>query len=176
MQRQAALDRLSHLTFALTMACGVGAQAVEAATAETVWRCRTPSGATVAYQSTPCQDGGKAMPASKPPAPADREASARVAKREARLARSLGKQRIQREKNLPPAHASLSGPVRQVSVGQREDAQLKARGDTRRRSADKTAESARQRRRDVFRAEVPGTARTRSRATQAADAAAASLP
>lgn len=132
-----------------------------------VWRCATGTGAAVAYQATPCKDGGQALPTDKPPTAEDRDASARVAEREAILARAMGRQRAKREKNLPPAHASLSGPVRQVSVGQREEDRIKA--------ADRRSSRARKRRHDVFRAEVPTLARNRSGQHQA-DAVSASPP
>jgi hypothetical protein len=132
-----------------------------------VWRCETGAGAAVAYQATPCQDGGQALPMNTPPTAEDRDASARVAEREASLARAMGQQRAKREKNLPPAHASLTGPVRQVSVGQREEDRIKA--------ADRRSSRARQRRHDVFRAEAPGRPRNRSSQHQA-DAASAAPP
>lgn len=148
--------------FAWLMAFCVCAQA-----STPVWRCATGTGAAVAYQATPCKDGGQALPTDKPPTAEDRDASARVAEREAILARAMGRQRAKREKNLPPAHASLSGPVRQVSVGQREEDRIKA--------ADRRSSRARQRRHDVFRAEVPTLARNRSGQHQA-DAVSASPP
>lgn len=148
--------------FAWLMAFCVCAQA-----STPVWRCATGTGAAVAYQATPCKDGGQALPTDKPPTAEDRDASARVAEREAILARAMGRQRAKREKNLPPAHASLSGPVRQVSVGQREEDRIKA--------ADRRSSRARKRRHDVFRAEVPTLARNRSGQHQA-DAVSASPP
>lgn len=148
--------------FAWLMAFCVCAQA-----STPVWRCEKGAGAAVAYQATPCKDGGQALPTDKPPTDEDRDASARVAEREASLARTMGRQRAKREKNLPPAHASLSGPVRQVSVGQREGDRIKA--------ADRRSSRARQRRHDVFRAEVPTRARNRSGQHQA-DAVSASPP
>lgn len=172
MPRKAALI---HATLALLMACAVCARAGAAAAAEAVWRCPTVDGAAVAYQSTPCSHGGHALSTSPPPSAEDREASARTAKREAGLARALARQRTQREANLPPAHASLSGPVRQVSVGQRQEAKSKTRGRSRNRTAEERAERAGQRRHDVFRAEVPGHPRKGSGTLQA-DAVSASPP
>lgn len=156
--------------FAWLMAFYVCAQA-----STPVWRCETGAGAAVAYQATPCKDGGQALPTGKPPTAEDRDASARVAEREASLARSMGRQRAKREKNLPPAHASLTGPVRQVSVGQREEDRIKARKRTADRAADQRSSRARQRRHDVFRAEAPGRARNRSSQHQA-DAVSAAPP
>lgn len=179
MPRIATLDRLFDLsrpTFALLVACGLCGQVSQAAAADTVWRCEAANGAAMAYQATPCRDGGRALPKGQAPSIEDRETSARVAKREAGLARSMGKQRIQREKDLPAAaHASLSGPVRQVSVGQREEDRIKARKRSQHQDSIQVTSRARQRRHDVFRAEVPGRPRQRSGKAQA-EVASASPP
>lgn len=152
MPRTAALASAHFATFALLVAWGVCGRV---AAAETVWRCAATEGARINYQSMPCRDAGQALRLDKPPTAEDREASSRVAEREARLARAMGRQRVKREKDLPPAHTSLSGPVRQVSVGPQEDARIKAR-DKSGKSANPSSRHARQRRHDVFRAEVPG--------------------
>lgn len=163
--------RPSHAMLMLLMvSVFCGDRTSEAATADSVWRCSTAAGTAVTYQSTPCQHGGQALPASKPPTPEDRQASVRVAQREADLARTMGRQRARHEKTRTSAHASLSGPVRQVSVGQPPKAELKARE----RAAARANKQARQRRQDVFRAEVPGP-RKGSRLPQA-EAASASPP
>lgn len=179
MPRIAALARLfglSRPTFALLVACGLCGQVSQAAAADTVWRCEAANGAAMAYQATPCRDGGRALPKGPAPSIEDRETSARVAKREAGLARSMGRQRIQREKDLPAAaHASLSGPVRQVSVGQREEDRIKARKRSQHQDSIQGTSRARQRRHDVFRAEVPGRPRQRSGKAQA-EVASASPP
>jgi len=175
MLRTAALTRLSRLTLALLMACGMCGQAGMAAAAEPVWRCSKAEGSAVVYQSTPCRDAGQPLPTGKHPTPKDREASARVAEREAKLARAMGRQRIKRENDLPAAHASLNGPVRQVSVGQREEDRIKARKRNQRQDATQSTSGARQRRHDVFRAEVPGRPRKQSGPAQA-DAVSASPP
>lgn len=175
MLRTAPLTRLSRLTLVSLVACGMCGQVGMAAAAEPVWRCSKAEGNAVAYQSTPCRDAGQPMPTGKHPTPKDQEASARVAEREAKLARAMGRQRIKREKDLPLAHASLSGPVRQVSVGQREEDQVKARKRSKNRGTDQGTSRARQRRHDVFRAEVPGRARKQSGPAQA-DAVLASPP
>lgn len=155
----------------LAVAGGVRARTGADEAADLVWRCATPSGATVTYQATPCGDGGRTLPRAQKPTPEDRQASAHVAKREASLARDMGKQRLRREKEPPTAHVSLSGPVRQVSVGQPEKARGKARG----RHADRTSRRARQQRDDVFRADVPSRPRERSGPHQA-EAVSASPP
>lgn len=141
-----------------------GGRASEAATADSVWRCTMAPGAKVTYQSMPCQNGGRALPASKHPTPEDHQASVLVAKRESDLAHTMGRQRAKHERTRPAAHASLSGPVRQVNVGKPSEAELKAH--ERAESRAKAKKQARQRRQDVFRAEVPG-ARKRSRVPQA---------
>lgn len=178
MPKTTALACLPRLTFALLMACGVWSpvSVVSVAMAsDPVWRCPTAEGAAVAYQATPCRDGGQALPLGPTPSTEDREASARVAEREASLAGHMGRQRVKREKDLPAAHASLSGPVRQVSVGQREEDRIKARKRSKSRDADPSTSRARQRRHDVFRAEVPGRSRKPSGQAQAG-AVAASPP
>ena len=96
----------------------------------------------------------------KPTAQA-RQASAQTAKREARLARTLARQRIRGEQNPQPAHTSLSGPVRQVSVGQRGDDRPIASKEASKRAARRAS----QQRRDVFRAEVPGRSRQQAQAS-----------
>ncbi len=176
MQHTATRARLSRLTLAWLMGCGVCGQVgiVGVAAAEPVWRCSSADG-SLTYQSTACQDAGQALPADKHPTPEDREASARVAEREAKLARTMGRQRVQREKDQPvSAHTSLSGPVRQVSVGQREEDRLKARRKRgTNRVEDPNSRRARQHRQDVFRAEAPGRSRKQSGQAQA-DAGSAS--
>jgi hypothetical protein len=165
--------RPSQALLMLLMTCVFcGAQTSKAATANPVWRCPTTHSATVTYQSMPCQNGGQVLPASKHPTPEDHQASVLVAKRESDLARTMGQQRARHERTRPAAHASLSGPVRQVSVGQPPDTELKAREKAAARA--KTKRQARQRRQDVFRAEVPGP-RKRSGRPQA-EAASASPP
>lgn len=172
-----AFGTASWAVLALLAACCACAQASAAAAAETVWRCQTAEGNTVAYQSTPCQDEGRALPTTKPPSPTNHADSVRVAEREARLARALGRQRAHREKlekDLPPAHTSLSGPVRQVSVGQRDETRGKVHGRVRHPAPVGTTQRVQQRRRDVFRAEVPGRPRKRAGQAQAEDAISAS--
>lgn len=130
----------------------LGAPASASAQAEQVWRCTTGEGGTTAYQSKPCQSGGRALPVSKGPSTEDQRATAQLAKREADLARTMSRQRVRHEKARTNAHASLSGPVRQVSVGQPATSQLKA---NKRRKAQANHRHARQHRNDVFRAEAP---------------------
>jgi hypothetical protein len=186
MPRPTAFYRVASATFAISafsvagvlawVACALCGAASKAVAAEPVWRCQSAAGHAVAYQSTPCQDGGQALPTTQPPSPTNHADSVRVAEREARLARAMGRQRAHQEKlarDLPPAHTSLSGPVRQVSVGQREEAQIKARRRTRHRVGE-ASPGTRQRRRDVFRAEVPGQPRKRAERGQADDAISAS--
>lgn len=128
--------------------------------AEPIWRCRTDGGKGLTYQSTPCPQSGHTLPPSPLPSQEDRDASAEVAERERRLARDLARQRTRLAKNPPAAHASLTGPVRQVSVGQT--------GRTPRtpeRAARVRAHQAqRPGRQDVFRAEVPGRGRRTAQA------------
>lgn len=149
-----------------------GGQTSKAAAADPVWRCPTPTGGAVTYQSMPCQNGGRVLPASKPPTPHDHQASILVAKREADLARTMSRQRARHERTPPTAHASLSGPVRQVSVGHPSETEFKA--PERAAARAKGKRQTRQRRQDVFRAEVPG-ARKRSGRPQA-EVASASPP
>lgn len=163
--------RLTGALLTLAMACDVCARTNAAAATDPVWRCATPPGTAVAYQATPCRDGGQNLPRARRPSPEDQKASARVAKREASLARNMGRQRQRREKDMPTAHASLSGPVRQVSVGHPEENRAKARGQ----HADRAARRARPQRDDVFRAEVPSRPRERSKPLQA-EAVSASPP
>lgn len=157
------------------MACALlGTPTSGSAQTDQVWRCATREGGAATYQSTPCQSGGRALPASQGPSPEDQRASAQVAKREADLARTMSRQRIRHEKvraNVN-AHASLSGPVRQVSVGEPGSSQLKA---SKRRKAQANSRHARPHRNDVFRAEAPSP-RKRSGQPSQAGAASASPP
>lgn len=144
------------------MAAAQAAQARTQTTTQTVWRCPAQNGPSVSYQSEPCSSGGHAMASThtQPTAQA-RQASAQTAKREARLARTLARQRIRGEQNPRPAHTSLSGPVRQVSVGQRGDDRPIASKEASKRAARRAS----QQRRDVFRAEVPGRSRQQAQAS-----------
>lgn len=165
-------SRTSHALLMWLMACAFfGTPTSGLAQTDQVWRCATSEGEVATYQSTPCQNGGRALPASKAPAPEEQRASVLVAKREADLARTMGRQRVRHEKARTKAHASLSGPVRQVSVGQPATSNLKA---SKRLKSAVNNRHARQQRNDVFRAEVPG-ARKRSGRPQA-EAASASPP
>lgn len=162
------LTALARSCLTLLMTCGACS---EMALADQVWRCSAADGGAVAYQSTPCRGAGKVLPSNPRLTHEERQASAEVAEREAKLARTMGRQRTQREKHekdTPPAHASLSGPVRQVSVGPRAEARQTPRGQ----ASDHTDQRARQRRRDIFRAEAPARS---SKKTQA-DARAVSPP
>jgi hypothetical protein len=136
--------------------------------AESIWRCQVDEHAGTRYQSTPCPLSGRALPATPPPSQQNREAADEVAEREARLARDMARQRAHQHKTAPTAHASLSGPVRQVSVGPARSTASQSAHATRARSAL----AHRPRRDDVFRAEVPG----RRRGAAQAEALAASPP
>lgn len=139
---------------------------VPSAMAQEVWRCQQAHGGALTYQAEPCHPRehieGQRLTTAAPPAQAEQIASRKVAQREARLARTMARQRARHEKQPGAAHASLSGPVRQVSVGQ--SAAVQAPSHERR---------ARAKRSDVFRAEVPGARRS---ARHQADAVAASSP
>lgn len=158
---------LTRLALVLLTVCGMGAPGDMVEAAESVWRCPTPGGTGASYQALPCPEAGQQLLTHSPPTGEQRKASARMAERQSRLAQAMGRERARRERALHPAHTSLSGPVRQVSVGQRPEEQLRAR--------QRRALHARPHRTDVFRAEAPGTARKGSRATQA-DAASESPP
>lgn len=86
-----------------------------------VWRCEAAAPQTgVTYQSRPCDAQGRALPAPAAHLDAQRAEAKAVARRERRLAREMGKQRIKLERRLNKQRrgaASLTGPVPQVSVG-----------------------------------------------------------
>lgn len=144
-----------------SLICLVGlATTAPAVQAEPIWRCRTDGGKGLTYQSTPCPQSGHTLPPSPLPSQEDRHASAEVAERERRLARDLARQRTRLAKNPPAAHASLTGPVRQVSVGPRGGTPSTSGRPARERLQRATGPG----REGVFRAEVPGRSR---RAAQA---------
>lgn len=121
-----------------------------------IWRCTTGADGSVSYQSEPCVSGGRAVSTEPPPTEAAQRDSAEVAQREAKLAKSMARQRQRREATASPAgHVSLTGPVRQVSVGQQSEREPQTRS---------------KQRRNLFRSEVPG----RPRKTPQADTSAAS--
>lgn len=160
------------LTCSLFLALVTSALGDHAEATEPVWRCTSAEGAAVSYQSTPCPTSGKALPSTKPPVAEDKAFSSAVAQREARLARTMARQRVRQENSLQKsagsAHISLSGPVRQVSVGQRDGARPNLE-PTRPKQGKR---SSRQGGRELFRAEVPG----RPRKSAQAEASAAPLP
>lgn len=166
-------SRTGHALLMWLMVCVFwGTPTSGVAAPDQVWRCATSEAEAATYQFRPCRNGGRALPTNKAPTPEDQRASVLVAKREADLARTMSRQRVRHEKARSNAHASLSGPVRQVSVGQPATNQLRA---SNRLKAQAKHRLARQRRDDVFRAEVPSP-RKRSGQPLQAEAALASPP
>lgn len=154
------------VTLVLSVSGLTGLFGVPSAMAQEVWRCQQAHGGALTYQAEPCHPrehlAGQRLNTAAPPAQAEQIASRKVAQREASLARTMARQRARHEKQPGAVHASLSGPVRQVSVGQ--SAAVKAHAHKRRARAARS---------DVFRAEVPGARRS---ARHQADAVAASPP
>lgn len=179
MPRTAALYRAlsaGRMVIVWLLTCCVAGRAGMAMAADPVWRCQAAGARAATYQATPCHGSGLPLPAAHTPSTQDRKASRRVAEREARLARSLARQRVQRETRPPPAHASLSGPVRQVSVGQGNRSKAKGQTPSRTPGAHASAQRTRRHDPDVFRAQVPGSARKRAGSDQSVDVVSVSPP
>lgn len=99
-----------------------GAHAQVTTGAEQVWRCTSASGGDTLYSQRPCNADAQALPLSRAPSSQARKEAARVSARERRLASQLSQDRegrARQQAGTPPAATSLSGPVRQVSVGPR---------------------------------------------------------
>lgn len=163
-----AVTLLRCIAFAWCLTCAATTHVAATTASAPVWRCPEPSGTSITYQARPCHGQGHPLPASVDPSAEAREASAEVAAREAQLAETMRRQRIGREQGASPVHTSLSGPVRQVSVNQPDRDQPGTHKRTKRR--------ARVQQKDIFRAEVPGRARSRPNLTRQAAGASTSSP
>jgi hypothetical protein len=158
------LPRLTACTLALALALGLVSNPV---CSGQVWRCAGSGSAAepgeprgpVVYQEVPCDAGGRMLAPVSPPAEHDLKATRELAKREARLARDLARQRSRLERSSRPAHTSLSGPVRQVSVGKQVPASTRHTTQTRqgKRGRGRQADGE-----NVFRAKVPRQPKTQS--------------
>lgn len=120
---------------ALTLAAGILALASPGASAETYLHRCGPDGRT--YSQTPCRSGPGTVMKVQGDASGSRQADGlQVARRDARLARTLEADRRKRQKEVVPGGAAII-PVRPVSVGEPDAPPPKKK--TRRRHKDFTA-------------------------------------
>lgn len=118
---------LAGLILTAWMAPAQGTQTVPAAPAEpasagSAYRCTTPHG-SVSYSQQPCSADaqGQLLRARDERTEAQRQQSQEASRRDKALAHDLDWQsRLRADKATRHKPASLSGPVRQVGVGQRE--------------------------------------------------------
>lgn len=112
--------KLSTALLACLMALLGAGHAQHAKAADQVWRCSSGPGGSTLYSQLPCASDPKALPVSRVPSNQEKKEAVAVSAREQRLARRLRQERQGREhqqaRKLKGA-ASLTGPVRQVSVG-----------------------------------------------------------
>lgn len=111
---------LSKALLACLMALLAAGHAQHAKAADQVWRCRSASGGSTLYSQQPCASDPKALTASRVPSNREQKEAVAVSAREQRLARRLSQERQGRERQQArklKGAASLTGPVRQVTVG-----------------------------------------------------------
>ena len=125
---------LSKALLACLMALLGAGHAQHAKAADQVWRCSSGPGGSTLYSQQPCASDPKALPASRAPSTQERKEAAAVSAQEQRLARRLSQERRGRERQLakkPRGATSLTGPVRQVAVGNAGGARQSTRQSTR---------------------------------------------
>ena len=112
------------------------------------------------YAQHPCDDTAQRLPDVAAPSSAQQREQASVHKRERQLAKQLQRDREKWERQHRPTQgpSSLTGPVRQVAVGENEPETRRTAARTKKRESVKLAERLRPQRDRDFVAKTPRTA------------------